>query len=205
MNFNITDYKNLMIVFPAGLGGNHLMNLISLTSAITQTSPNTLIAKYEQNTTHTKTAHFGEFNNLQIDTLNIDKLKSSQEINLLCGHLGGYIWANDILTTLEKKLYLIITPSENLLSKSYQRMVKFNPGIAEPYIYHETCTLYNIENVSKLLNIPHQDISTISADILFSPNLNNLFNFLSDEFLLTFSSDGIANCTNIHKIWWESI
>ena len=205
MNFNIADYKNLIIIFPVGLGGNHLRNLISLSSMINEPNFNKLITQYQQDTIHMKTAHFSEYKNLHRETLDESKLKTSQGINLLCGHLGEHIWCNDILINLEKKLYLIIEPSKNLASRSHQRLVQFNSGITNSYMYHETCTLYNLENISKLFEIPHHDISVISADILFSPDLNDLFKFLFNEFLLTFSDDEVNNCTDIHKIWWESI
>lgn len=206
MNFNILDYKNLIIIFHPGLGGNHLRNLISLNSAITQTDSNRLITQYQQNTIHTKTAHFNtKYENLRRESLDEDQLTNSQVINILCGHLGEHIWANDILNKLEKRLYLIITPPENLTSKSYQRMVQFNSGICNNYVYHETCTLYNLENISKLFEVPLHDISTIGADILFSPNLTELFNFLSNELSLTFSESEVTTCAKIHKIWWDSI
>jgi hypothetical protein len=207
MNFNVLDYKNLIIIFHPGLGGNHLMNLISLNHTICQSDPNKLLNQY-QSVSKLGNAHFSEIANLRKDHLikNLDNLKKTSGINLFCGHLGEHIWVNDILSKLEKRLYLIIAPSEDLSTKGHQRISKFNPALKDGrYFYHEMCTLYNIENISKLYGIPQHDISVIDADILFSPKLDQLFEFLSEEFLLIFSDSEKNNCNKIHKLWWESL
>jgi hypothetical protein len=207
MNFNILDYKNLIIIFHPGLGGNHLKNLISLNHTICQTNTTELLNQY-QSVSKLGNAHFSQILNLRKDQLskNLNMLKTSSGINLLCGHLGEHIWVKDILDNLEKRLYLILAPSKDLSTKSHQRICKVNPALKDGgYFYHEICTLYNIENISKLYGIPYHDISVIDADILFSPKLDQLFEFLSEEFLLIFSDSEKNNCNKIHKLWWESL
>jgi hypothetical protein len=136
--------------------------------------------------------------------LNLPALQSAPTINVMCGHLGECIWAQDLLSQLDKKIYLIMNTPERS-SIQFQRIASVNPSLNNLYCYNETKTLYNLDSVSKLTNTLTHDIASMNSNLLFTSNLDDLFVFLLDEFSISYSAEEQQICREMHDVWWKAL
>ena len=201
MSSNIKGYLNLIILFPPGLGGNHLRNIIMINSIFSDESLIKDIERYyDEVTTNYNFAHYRE------RSLHRDVVENyiNSDNNLLCGHIAEYMWASDILENLPKKLFLTID-FEKIAKESaeFSRMLKSNPSIENSYFFQEQATIYNLSTVAKLTNSDEIDHYRIDSSLLFTRSIDGLLDFLSRELELTYTDEQIKIIKHIHKIWAE--
>ena len=184
--------ETLFVIFAPGLGGNHISNLLSLTSRFHRD------VDLESYDSIGANAHFGTIENLKLASVSahIDVLTTTS--NVLCGHLGEYIWLKQsgLAAKFKNKKFLIVSvPEKNTLA--YKRLTKLLPVIgANEYFYQEQRTLYSQEMLEKIFE--EQDFFNISAEMIFSDSADELLTFIQTEFCTTID---VLQATKIHQIW----
>jgi len=190
---------NLFIIYPPGLGGNHLANIISMDDNYLQRSE---LADYNNNQ---RDAHFSKIKNLKLDVIkeNIDILKKGN--NVLCGHCGEYLWFKDDpffnSDLFKNKKFCVINPPKSINSLAYQRLIKVLPVYESPYFFQECSTLYSIKYLSKLFD--ESDWFFVDSELLFTDDVNLLLDDLKLQGLIkNFNHDVV---TSMHDTWITSI
>jgi hypothetical protein len=188
--------ENLFVIFAPGSGGNHLANLLSMTERFNR---NVDFLKYDTMTDGD--AHFSKISNLEIKTIvdNLDELSTVN--NVLCGHLGEYLWLKQsgIADQFKNKKFLIVSlPDKNTLA--YSRMTSYFPPMLYEYFYQEQRCLYSQEMLERLFQ--EDDFFEISAEIIFSDDISKLLGFIDREFCTTIDR---LQATQIHQLWIDKI
>jgi hypothetical protein len=188
--------ETLFVIFAPGLGGNHLANLLSLTPRFYRT------VDFEAYNSIGANAHFSNIKNLQLTSISDHIVPLTGVSNVLCGHLGEYIWLKQsgIAEKFRNKKFLIVSiPKKNTLA--YRRLCRSFPMIdANEYFYQEQRTLYSQEIIEKIFD--EHDFFNISAEIIFSDDINKLLTFIQHEFYTTID---VVQATKAHRAWINKI
>jgi len=177
---------NVIIIFSPGLGGNHLANMIS-------TDPRfhnrTSVKDYLESTR--ADAHFSSLQNLN----NLDELQQTDN-NVLCGHLGEFIWTEYMAITSRFKslqIVLIETPKDHT-SVAYQRWQDYSQ--MNSYFQAEQGVLYSQDVIERITGI---------TDMNFMPS-ESLFNKTAPIEILQEMNYNIdaEQCTKMHTHWFEN-
>jgi hypothetical protein len=186
--------ENLFVIFAPGLGGNHLANLIGLSSRFTR---NTDLSKYRPGI---KTAHLADISNLQEKSL-LDNLPQLQiQSNVLCGHLAEYLWIQQKQIDkffINRKFLIITFPKKN--TAAYDRLLKFCPNFKN-YWFHEQTSLYSVQYMEKLFG--EKDFFTLNAEDIFTEQVDQIIKFIESE-LVTQIDAKLAQ--KLHTIWYKSV
>lgn len=131
-----TKRQNLFVIFPPGLGGNHLANILSLDPTYT-TRFN--IDAYDHLANN---AHVAEMTNIDCDYIkdNIDRL--SNQNNVFAGHLIEYsrLKLSNLLRYFPYRSFCLIQfPPPD--TPAYKRLVKQN-GVIPNWLYSEAGFMY---------------------------------------------------------------
>ena len=187
--------ENLFVIFAPGLGGNHLANLIGLSSRFTRH------ADFEKYQPGIKTAHITNIMNLQ-EKLLLDNLPQLQnQSNVLCGHLAEYLWIQQkkIDKFFTNRKFLIVTFPEKF-SAAYDRLLKCCPYMIRDYWFYEQRSLYSIQYLEKLFD--EHDFFTINAQDIFTENVDQIVKFIESEL---HAQIDINLTQKLHTIWYKSI
>jgi len=138
---------NVFVIFPPGLGGHHLSNLIA-------TDPRYYSrATVEQYQAAKKYAHHGFRRGFDIRQL------QSFDNNVLCGHFGNLYWQDRSL--FEHIQVVIIEVPKDKNSFAYKRLQSYN-NVLPDYIIEEQRCLYTPEVIKRVTGI--SDHWTIPAE-----------------------------------------
>ena len=190
--------QNLFVIFPPGLGGNHLANLISLNEPW---APRCTIQQYGNVVAD---AHFAGTSNLQVDSLleNVNSL--SKQNNVFCGHAAEYIWFTerlDVKNLFPNRKYVIVNfPRNNQLAfaRLQQHSLLFQK---HDYILGELATLYRSKSLELLYG--ESDWFYADSDLLFSPDVSEILTQLSSQGINISMSKDIAQ--DLHSKWLSGI
>ena len=189
------DAETLFVIFAPGLGGNHLSNLLALTKRFYR---DVNFSKYNTLTTD---AHFSKIQNLQINSITKNFDKTLNVNNVLCGHLGEYLWLKQSGTAKDfknRKFLIVSRPNKNTLA--YNRMTKYYPPMLNEYFYQEQRTLYSQDCLERLFD--EDDFFEISSELIFSDDTDKLFKFIEHEFCTTIDS---KQADYVHQMWINKI
>ena len=173
---------NVITIFSPGLGGNHLANMIS-------TDPrfhNRISVKDYLESTGTD-AHFSSLQNLN----NLNKLRQTDN-NVLCGHLGEFIWT-DTSRFKNLQIVLIETPKDGM-SVAYQRWQDYSQ--INLYYQAEQGVLYSRDVIERITGIT--DINCMPSESLF--NKTAPIEILQE---MNYNID-VEQCTKMHTHWFEN-
>ena len=187
--------ENLFVIFAPGLGGNHLANLLALTDRFQRS------VDFEGYSTDETTAHFCDIVNLRVTSIeaNLDKLVNQS--NVLCGHIGEYLWFKDMPWSskfLNKKFLIVSVPEKNTLA--FSRFIKYIPAVDNEYFYQEQKTLYTQNVLEKLLE--ETDFFQIRAEQIFDRDIESLIEFLEQQFSSTIKKQ---LALDIHSAWMSKL
>jgi hypothetical protein len=187
--------ENLFVIFAPGLGGNHLSNLISLTPRFHK---NFDINNYQDGM---KNAHLSVLTNLNQDLI----LKHQEELlgnsNVLCGHLGEYLWLqnNQLDHFFKNRRFAVIEfPEKN--SPAWNRLVNYSSYYLNEYFFYEQKTLYSSKYL-KLLFDEH-DYFYINSENIFTESVNGIVNFVEQQLCTTIDAE-LAQ--KLHTIWFQNL
>ena len=188
---------NLFIVYPPGLGGNHLMNLLGLDS------------RYHSDVDYSRyfngrldNAHFTQ----NIDSRSINSHEFSiDKINIIPMHLASYLWfCNDPESSkpvFQHRKFCLITMPSDKNSLAAKRLTATCPNYRVEYLYEETRTLYSVQYLSKLFN--QHDWFILDSELLFSHDFSRLEHNLRQQGLIQEFNSALAK--TIHQLWITSI
>ena len=183
--------SNIVIIFPPGLGGNHVLNLFSTDKKFQMKD---LAGHYESSTE--LNAHFNLKHNL--DEVDFSSIKSKTE-NLLCGHLGELLEAeaDSNFTNLQSKIYVLIDcPANNKLA--INRFLGKNK--LNNYFQFEQKKLYQRVNIEKITG--HKDIMVLPSDFIFVNSPKFILQFAKHKLGLALQEQ---QCEKLHQHWYRKI
>ena len=150
--------KNLFVLYPPGLGGSHLANMLSLSNDyVTRFSADRYDQPVEFN--GVKAHHFYNVPQFDVDIIanNLDML--STQNNVFHGHWLSYhrFRNSGLLDKFQNRRYLIIQiPEEN--TRAFVRLQKLGLGSKNfPWLLHEVRTLYKPTCLSLVCQEPISD------------------------------------------------
>ena len=213
---NLYSAKNLFLIFPAGCGGNHLANMISMSPVFTQrfvgpAYKNRMLLKYRNKfgpvIFRDQIAHFGYLENLQKKNIleNEKIIKNNSGVNIWCAHYEEYFNTENILDEFSNRIFGVMSlPNENSIAHS--RMIHgvwYRGAPNSPYAAYNYSPA-GIINPKKFLNEPvsPNDIFTIDTDIFFSLD--------GYEHLIKVCSSALGidlpeQCREMHHLWLSSV
>lgn len=194
-NHNLSpDIRNIFVIFPPGLGGNHLANLLSTDSRFVTRSNSEDYSRHKENNAHTS----------PLQNLNIDDIDSilDNTSNIFCGHFGESYWLeiNRRLKKFKNKQFVIVTMPETQCSIAYRRYYKRNHTLSNYYI-EEQRSLYTPLSIERMFN--QIDIFVIRPEeLLFTDSVDRLNSFAVSEMAMFLDRD---ECSKMHQIWINMI
>lgn len=182
--------KNIFVLFSPGTGGNHLANMLSTDSRFIQRSS---VDDYRAHPNGN--AHTSNVENLTLS--DIEKL--TPDNNVLCGHFGEYHWLS-LSGLLEKfnnrQIFILEVPV--LGTTAWERYTNMYPMMG--YFHEEQRSLYTVELIEKTFD--EHDIVSLPSELLFQPDLSQLFDRISKECDLQMDQQ---TCTQMHTIWYKKL
>ena len=144
-----------IVVFPPLSGGNHLRNLISLSTAYNDNNINKSI--YQKN----KTVHAYPGSNLKKE--NFDNILDNSN-HLLCGHFGEIMSYQHQIRDLKNKKFILIctdTNEDREILNSRKINSQYSPFKTQDYFFGEQVFLYEPFMYHHYFNIPMENIMNI--------------------------------------------
>ena len=214
---NLYSAKNLFLVFPAGCGGNHLANMISMSPVFSQrftglAYKNRMLLKYVSKfkpklTMDDKVAHFGYLENLQKKNIleNEKIIKNNSGVNIWCTHYHEYFNPDNALNEYSNRVYGVMSyPSEFTIAHTRMSGGMWHIGAPES---SDAAYDYSIAGLTSpkcypQTNIPSENIFVIDTDIFFSAaGYDHLKNICSVELGITLP----VQCERMHQLWLDTI
>lgn len=169
----MTHRENLFILYPPGLGGNHLANMLSLSNNyVTRFDLN----RYDSPIKHANVNahHFSDVPQFNIDIIskNLDRL--STQNNVFAGHwLAYHIFQNSgLLKHFTNRRYLTIQIPEQK-TQAFVRLQKLGLGFSNfPWLLHEIRTLYKPTCLSLVCQERITDFYSVHPHQLFDQEFN---------------------------------
>ena len=196
-------FKNLILLYPSGSGGSHLANLLSCNETCNPRFqvPDYPTQLYQAYLSRPGDANFidlqgfirGEFNSEYFKT-HLDRLLTSEQTNVLCGHLSDLIQCLDYVKALPDAAYITFDlPIEGQLRKRIQTCTE----IWGEYAYHEQIILYKDTTIRKLTGAEINKVFTFPADRIIDTNVDYIKDFLKNFLQL----DLPDICDELHNVW----
>jgi len=184
------EKENIFIIFSPGSGGNHLANLIGLSSRFYRQVD---YSKYQSNI---ENAHYSKIKNLNYGDIYFNLNDLLAQNNVLCGHIGEYLFSKALLRKLPNRKYLIINLPKFKTGNAYKRMSAFNPGFNNhEYFWEEQRILYSQESLAALFQ--EDDFFNIDAELLFQSS-----KIIIDYIEQTLHTElDRQTATEIHDLW----
>lgn len=194
-----TQGHTLFIVYPPGLGGNHLMNLLSLDQRYHSDIDYSQYLK-----DRSENAHFTQNIELRLPQIRSQDF-SLDKINIIPTHLASYLWFCDNPESAKpefahRKFCLINMPA-NRDSMAYKRFISVCPTYDEEYVYEETRTLYSLQYLKRLFD--QHDWFILDSELLFNQDFDQLYQNLYLQGLVQNIDQNLAR--TIHQRWILSL
>jgi hypothetical protein len=178
----MTEKQNLFILYPPGLGGNHLANMLSMANGFT---PRFDVGDYYRPTRINKIIehHYAEIPQFDVDkTLeNLEDLKNQN--NVFCGHwISFYKFKESGLFKEfpnQKILSIQIPTSEQ---KGFARLTRTDQALGQyPWSLYELSLLYRADYIALLLNKSMRDCCNVKTDLLFGTDFSLVLKDLENQ------------------------
>ena len=196
------NQENLFIIFPAGVGGNHLANILSLSE---QYATRFNADGYDGANRHT--AHHAAARNLQIESLRPDLDHLHTQSNVFCGHWMEYDhFKNDGFADgfPNRKFCVIHVPEAAVRARNrFLSFMNVNKRDEDPWIMHELMSVYSVRAMKRLCDEPDSDWYEARADLLFSDDIQPLLNSLQSQSMRVQLDITLAQ--SIHTKWINNL
>ena len=183
-----------IVVLPPAAGGNHLRNLISLSSEYNNNSFNTSI--YHQH----RTVHARPGSNLQKEQFDNIIANSC----LLHGHFGEIMSYQTQIRELTDKKFIIIctdTNEDRQLLISRKITSKYFPFYEQDYFFGEQVFLYEPFMYHHYFNVPMEAIMNIPITEWFVKDITPILKRIN--YFLQIDID-ISKAEELHQIWYKN-
>ena len=194
----MTACENLFVIYPPGLGGNHLANLLSLDRRFATRFD---LESYEQAVPQ---AHFSNIREIDLDQIikNLDQLKTQS--NVFNGHYLEYLKfrGSDLYEHFPDKKFLAMgIPDPDTFA--FTRMTRGNPTAHTTYLLREITSLYKIDNLMMVCHETDRPWYDISSNLLFDPDISKLFKDLAQQGLEM--DIDMALIQDLHTKWFNRL
>jgi len=198
---NIKDYKILPVLFSPGMGGNHFSNMLSTSPWIANRKLNTdnysdfLINLYNRSYVQ---FHAEEFLNFGVeDWIKAhDLVKNNSGATILPGHLEDAYWVINNIRSLGPVGAITFELFDFNLDEFYRKPRNHNYKNYNPHVYR---FMYTKDVISRILDMPENDVLAVDAGRLHQPNIDQLLLELNDVLQLDLDID---LCKKLHDIWY---
>lgn len=185
--------SDIIILYPAGLGGHHLSNIISLSTNI----------KFNK--------RFDNYNKIDQNVHNaLDLEKNESNYNVLPMHIPDFFHKLQTGFFQNFQNYKIVVlntgsdPENDLKSIAGQRWYKHNFNSQEKpslnYFFYEISILYQHDFLEKILK---RKVISISAHLLFNEHIDDLLKDLEEKLELKFANKEYI--LKLHLTWIEKV
>jgi len=184
-----------IVVFPPAAGGNHLRNLISLSSKY-NTAPSDAIYQSSRGAVHATPG-----SNLQKEQAN--NLDDTNDY-LLHGHFGEIMSYRHQIKKIKNKKFIIICLENNedrqLLNKR-PTPSKYSPFTSQDYFFGEQVFLYEPFIYHHYFNTPMDDIMNIPITEWFVKDITPILARIN--YFLQIDID-VNKAQELHEIWYKN-
>ena len=181
-----------IVVFPPLAGGNHLRNLISLSSEYNNNSFNTSI--YHQH----RTVHARPGSNLQKEQFDNIIANSC----LLHGHFGEIMSCQHQIRAITNKKFIIIctdTNEDRILLNKRKTANNYSPFTNQDYFFGEQVFLYEPFMYHHYFNVPMENIMNIPITEWFIKDITPVLARIN--YFLQIDID-MEKAKELHSIWF---
>ena len=191
----------VIVTYCPAAGGNHLKNILSLSSSFANQEEMDLTV-YDRADQTSGAVH--SVNGRNVQNIFIDRMISQpSQCWLLSGHFGELAPVRSSLLSIDKKFIIITIDSaldRRLLARRQQRLGQQ----CHPYwLEEEQLYLYQPEMYQTYFNILAQNIATVSLYDLWHPTLCDyaVINKLNDFLNINIDPE---SAQNLQQKWWKS-
>jgi hypothetical protein len=184
-----------IVVFPPNSGGNHLRNLISLSSKYSNNSVNSLYEK-------SYAVHNKPGNNLKKEQF--DNILTDTDNHLLHGHFGEIMSYQHRIRAIKNKKFIIIcadTNDDRQLFNTRNLSVKYSPFHNQDYFFGEQVFLYEPFMYHYYFDVSMEDIMNIPITEWFIEDITPVLARIN--YFLQINID-IDKAQELHKIWYKN-
>ena len=208
--------KHLFLIFPAGCGGNHLANMLSMNPMFAQRStmnPNRYINYMVQNyftkfglpDGGSSVAHFTDLENLDLELIEThqQEILDSEGIYIFCAHAFEFTLRKKYLVPFKNKIFFLFSvPTEgNKLVKSRMINGPWNNGESINQVFGRGSKieeLYNPEVFCKENSLSMDQIVLIDTDRFYS---YEGYDYLNEVLYENFCTTLHLFCKDLHSIY----
>jgi hypothetical protein len=201
----IPEHQNLFVLYPPGVGGNHLANMLSLSDDyITRFD----LSKYDRPINfqgNIVAHHFSTVPQLDVKivTDNLETLSKQNNV-FACHWLKYHIFKQSgLLKHFPNRRYVVIqVPEED--SRAFLRLQKAGLGHENfPWLLHEIRTLYKINCLALVCEEPLSSFYSVWPDMLFDQDFGAIIKDLEDhEFKINLDVNLVQS---FHDKWLTNI
>ena len=201
---NIQDYKTLGVLYPPFGGGNHLCNMLSTSPHIANRRPvdnylELLLSIYSDSSA--ETAHLEDdisLSSVLDPELAKQQVSASPQTVLIPGHTENAVWVYPQLQSMGR---IGLITLEIYDADSFYNMPRANQpeNAYNPYLYR---FMYRKEIVTRLMDVPEDDILAVDIKEFFQPDIRPLLTGISNMMQLDLDIDF---CSNLHNLWYKKI
>jgi hypothetical protein len=192
---DIKDYKTIIVVFPAGMGGNHLANMIS-TSPNVANRINTNDGNYntrlnEYYSSAVKDAHISDIQNVgifDIDTV-YKTIEQADKPFIIAGHIEESYNVFQKIKNLSP--FLIIHFEWEALANEVLKRINYDNPLITRWAYRE-------DVISKVFEITNDNMYNINPNNLFKSDITTFLNTINQDLNLDLD---LEFCLDLHNKW----
>lgn len=151
--------RNIIIIYPPGAGGNHLLNLLSTHSAcVPRFDSNDYYTElynfycHAVNDTHLsrqeRLKYFGDLVEVNFTIENLSRYQQSNRVNLFAGHLGDFLSIQPQLNYLDNRHYIVFG-LPNAQHPLTERIKQYSQAY-NSRLYSEIKILYDADVIRRL-------------------------------------------------------
>ena len=191
----------VIVAYCPAAGGNHLKNILSLSSAFANSTEMDLTV-YDRADQTSGAVH--SVNGRNVQDIFIDRmLAQPDQCWLMSGHFGELAPAKSALSTVDKK-FIIVTIDGSVDRRLLERRQQRLGQQCHPYwLEEEQLYLYQPKMYQTYFDVPAQNIATVSLYDLWHPTLCDyaVINKLNDFLNININAE---SAQNLQKKWWQS-
>jgi len=194
----ISDYKSVIVVFSDGSGGNHVINMLSLSEYTEDRHDDfrsVLLHRYNDNN-NDSLIHTGEMIGPYRPTIEVAELAKQAKKTYITGGHFHEVYENIELFKSIGKLAVVVLEWDNESSVEHRK----SSGNRKFYNPSDHKFVFNKETLCKLFAMHPDDIYPICVTTLISKDASSIWNYLNDSFELNLD---IEFCNRLHTIWFN--
>jgi len=193
---DIKNYKTIIVLFPPGMGGNHLANMISTSPKINNRLLKESDDKYkiildEYYSSPIKNAHVGftHFNPTEVYQI----IKKADKPFIIVGHIDETYYVFQTIRDLSQFLFIYF--EWQTLTDTINQRINFNDTTLTRWAYSGNV-------VSTIFETTKDNMYNINPNDLFKSDITDFLTAINNNLNLNLDLDF---CLSLHKKWFKKI